>query len=166
MVWLPVRAAAALVACAALAQAGEMPFKDVPKPVQQAVMARFKGAKVVGAAQEKGEDGTTVFEINLRDKGRSVDVILAPSGAMTTIEKQILLGDLPKPASEALAKQYPKARYKLVEEIYKVADGKETLAYYEALLMDSGKQVWAVELGGDGKMLNVEKRKGFEEDAD
>jgi len=162
--WLHASIGAALLACSALAQAGEMSLKDLPKSVQQTVLARFKGAKVVSAAGEKNQEQQLIYEVNLRDKGRNIDVTLQPTGELILIEKQISFSELPKPTAETLNQRYPKARYKLVEEIYKVDQGKETLAYYEALLTDTGKQVWAMELAADGTVLKVEKRKSLEEE--
>jgi hypothetical protein len=140
-----------------------MAFKEVPKSVQQTVLARFKGAKVVGASAEKGDDQKLVYEVNLREKGKNIDVTLAPTGEMILIEQEISFSGLPKPAADTLGKRYPGARYKIVEMIYKVEGGKETLAYYEALLMDSSKQAWAAELAGDGAVLKIEKKKGLNE---
>ena len=119
---------------------------------------------MVAAAGEKNEEQKLIYEVNLRDKGKNIDVTLQPTGEMVLIEKQIAFADLPKPAAEALNQKYPKARYRLVEEIYKVDQGKENLAYYEALLMDAGKQIWATEVAADGTTLKVEKRKSFEEE--
>ena len=162
--WLPVRAAIALATLAVCAHASEVPFKSVPKAVQETILSRFKEARVAGAARERGEDKKLVYEISLRENDKNIDVTLTPAGQMITIEKEIARGDLPDPAAAALNQKFPDAQYGMVETVYKVKAGKETLAYYEARLMDSGKHAWAVEVAGNGAILNLEKKKGLGED--
>lgn len=163
-IWLHAVAATAFLALGALAQAGEVPFKQVPKSVQQAVMARFKGAKVVGAAREKTPEDSLIYEVSLKEKGKGVDVTLTPAGDILSFEKEISFKDLPQAAADSLNQRYPGARYKILETFYKVEGGKETLAYYEALFTDSGKQAWMAEFAGDGTILKAEMRKSLEEE--
>ena len=163
-IWLQAVAAAGFLALGALAQAGEMPFKQVPKSVQQAVMARFKGAKVTGAATEKTPENKLVYEVSLKDKGRGVDMTLTPSGKIVSIEKAIPFEELPKPAVDSLNQRYPGARYEIVEMFYKVEGTKETLEYYEALFTDSANQPMMVEFAADGTILKAEVVKPEAED--
>lgn len=156
--------AVGLLVLAAGGFAGEIPTKSAPRPVLDAVAARFKTAKVVLVAREKTPEGTTVYEVGLKEKGKTIDLMLTPEGAITLIEKQIDFKDLPAAVAGTFEREYPKARYKLVEEVYKVEDGKELLAHYEALLTDAKKQVAAVEVATDGKVLKVEKKKSLTED--
>ena len=157
-------AVALLLGSTAICSAGEMSAKSAPRPVMQTVTARFKDAKVVGVAREKTEDQKEVYEVSLVDQGRHIDVILNPDGSMVLFEREIAFKELPQPVAATLGEQYAKARYKLVEEVYKMVEGKEALAYYEMLLTDSKKQVAAVEIAADGKILKVEKKKSLNED--
>lgn len=152
--------ATTLAVGAAISQAGELQLRAVPKPIMQSVTTRFKSAKFMGAAKETSPEGVTIFEVTLTEKGKNIDLTLTPAGAITLIEKEIDRKALPKGASDTLNARYPRARYQIVEEIYTVAEGKETLTSYEAVLLDPQKQVWAVELGLDGKVVKVENKTG------
>ena len=155
---------AAAVAAAALfaawAGAGEVQQRAVPKPVLDAARGRFKDAKYVGAAKEKNEAGEWMYEVSLSQKGMNIDMTITPAGTITLIEKQIARKDLPPALADTLAGRYPKAKYQIVEQVYTVADGKETLAYYEAVVLDPRKQSWAVELALDGKVRKIENKTG------
>ena len=145
---------------AAAAGAGEVQQRAVPKPVLDAAKGRFKTAKYVGAAKEKNEAGDWMYEVSLSEKGMGIDLMVTPAGAITLIEKQIARKDLPAPLGDTLAARYPKAKYQIFEQVYTVADGKETLVYYETVLVDPKKQSWAVELALDGTVRKVENKTG------
>ena len=157
-------AAIALLGLSTMCSAGEMSVKSAPKPVMQTVQTRFKDARVVGVAREKSENQKDIYEVSLVEKGRHIDVILNPDGSMVLFEREIAFKDLPQPVVGTLTQQYAGARYKLVEEVVKMVEGKETLAHYEMLLTDARKQVAAVEIDAEGKVLKVEKRKSLNED--
>ena len=155
---------AVLMGVSGLASAGEVPIHKVPKPVMETVTTRFKDAKVIGSAEEKAENGNTVYEVSLDRHGRNIDVTLTPTGSLVSIEQEIVFKELPAAVASTLEKRYPKAKYKMVEEFYKMEKGKEVLAHYEALLMDANKHALSVEVAANGKVLNVEKKKSLEED--
>ena len=67
--------------------------------------------------------------------------------------------DLPKVVAEALEEKYPKATYKVYEEMTKVTDGKEAIAYYEVLLVTADKKTLEVEVSPEGKILKTEEKK-------
>ena len=89
---------------------------------------------------------------------------LTPEGEILLIEKEITRKDLPKPVAKVLAGKYPKAVYKIVEEIFKVEKKRETLAYYEVLLATAGKQALEVQISAEGKILSEEKKGPGEEE--
>jgi len=131
----------------------------VPKPVLKSVTARFKDAKVTGASTEKDGD-KIVYEISVSQGGKNIDVTVTPQGAIILIEKEIDAKDLPKPVAKALASKYPKAIYKIVEEVTKVEGKQETFQYYEVALVTADKKALEVQLAADGKILKEEKSDG------
>jgi len=153
-------ASAAALTLASVAAAGELQPRAVPKPVMDAVKTRFKTAKFVGAGKEKNAADEVVYEVNLSEKGMAIDLMVTPEGTITLIEKEIARKSLPKAVSDTLNVRYPKAKYQICEEIYTVEAGKETLAYYEATLVDPAKQTWAVELELNGAVRKVENKTG------
>jgi hypothetical protein len=148
-------AALATVVLLAGARAGEEKIKldKVPKAVMDAVKAKFPGAKLLGASTEK-EGDKVVYEISLTYKKHHHDVTLEADGKIVSIEREIAFKDLPKVVSEALEAKYPKANYKIVEELIK---GDGTLHGYEVLLMTADTTVEVV-LDLKGKILKEEKK--------
>jgi hypothetical protein len=144
-----------LVLAVARADEEKVDLDKVPKAVLEAVKARFPEAKLVGAEKET-EDGKTIFEINIKDKNQNVDVSLTAEGKILEIEKQIAAKDWPKPVSQALEAKYPKATYKVIEEVNYVKDGKEKLEYYEAHLVTAQGKSIEVRVAAGGKILEEE----------
>jgi uncharacterized membrane protein YkoI len=158
-------AAVALVMLGVLAHADEekVPLDKVPKPVMDAVKARFKDAKVTGATKEM-EDKKLVYEVTIKHEDHNIDVTLTPEGEILMIEKEIAAKDLPMAVAKALQTKYPKATYKIVEEIIKVQQKEEKLAYYEVLLVTAEKQALEVQVNAEGKILKEEKKKSAKPD--
>jgi hypothetical protein len=152
---LAIVAAAGLVS--ARADEEKVPLDKLPKAVVEAVKKRFPEAELVSAEKET-EDGKTVYEVAIKHKGQSIEVTLTPEGAITEIEKQIEAKDLPKTVSAALEKKYPKATYKMIEEVIKVKDGKEKLEYYEVLLVTAEKKKFEVSVNPEGKIVKEEDK--------
>jgi hypothetical protein len=150
MIWL----GCVLLSSLAVARAEDIPLRDVPKPVMDAVKARFKDATVVGAAKEEDEDKKPVYELNLKLKDQTIDVILTPAGDIVLFEKSISLNDLPEAVAKTLKEKYPKATYKSLEEFYKVQNKKETLAFYEAKLVTAAKKELEVKITAEGKIFS------------
>ncbi|HEY2910162.1 MAG TPA: hypothetical protein VGI99_07945, partial [Gemmataceae bacterium] len=115
-------------------------------------------AEIKGASKET-EDKKTVYEITFKENGKNIDVTLTPEGKITLIEKQIDRNDLPKAVAETFDKKYPGATYKMIEEVIKVANGKETREYYEALLVTAEKKTFEVEVLPDGKFKSEMEKK-------
>jgi uncharacterized membrane protein YkoI len=156
---LSVLVAVVLVLAAAAARADEekVPLDKVPKAVTDAVKARFPNAKLLGAEKEK-EAGKTVYEIAIEHKEQKIEVTLTPEGTIVEIEKQIAARDMPKAVSEALEGKYPKATYKMIEEVIKVKGGKEKVEYYEVLLVSAEGRRFEVSVAPDGKVLKTEDK--------
>ena len=69
---------------------------------------------------------------------------------------EVAIKDMPKTVVAAVVAKYPNAKQKKGEEVYKVADGKNTLAYYEVIFEIDGKHV-EVEVFADGKLNPMDK---------
>jgi hypothetical protein len=135
----------------------KVPLDKLPKAVLEAAKKRFPKAEVTGASKET-EDGKTVYEVELKEDGKKLDVTLTADGTIILIERQIDAKDLPKAVAEAIDKKYPKATFKIIEEVIKVKDGKETLDLYEALLVTADKMKVEVKVAPDGKITGEEKK--------
>ena len=164
--WCPAAMASVLVTLAAFACGEEesVVLEKVPKAVREAVKARFPDAKATDAAKET-EDGKVVYEVTIKDKERKIDVTLTPEGELLMIERAIEKKDLPQAVTKAVEEKYPKATYKIIEEINKVEKKKETLAYYEVLVETADKHRREVQVSAEGKIL-LEENKDAEKDGE
>jgi len=140
----------------------KLPLDKLPKAVMETVKKRFPKAELIEATKET--DGDKVeYEVSLKVGVTKYDVMFSPDGKITLIEKLIAEKDLPKVVVATLAEKFPKAKFNVVEEMTKVTDGKEVLAYYEVLLETADKKMLEVEIGLDGKIIKTEDKKEEED---
>jgi len=163
--WLGIGIASVLLIFVAGARGDEekVPLDKVPRPVVEAVRARFANAQVTGASREK-EKGQVVYEVTIKDRGQNIDVTVTPQGEILLIEKEIAARELPRAAARALEGKYPRATYKIVEEIVEVEKKQERLTYYEVLLVTAGKDTLEVLVTPEGRIVKEEKKKPGEDD--
>ena len=138
--------------------------KKLPEGALAAAKKLFPDADVVGAAREK--DGErTVYELELKLKGLTIDIMFSDKGVMELVEKQIPLKSIPEAISAAVSKKYPRSTTKLAEELYKVTDGKQTLDLYEVLIETADKNGVEIKLTPKGE-IKEEEQKGKKTDKD
>ncbi|MBN9523003.1 PepSY-like domain-containing protein [bacterium] len=145
---LVVLSATALLTVAARGDEEPVSLDKLPKAVVAAVQKRFPKVEMTGASKEKDGD-TVVFEVSLKKDGKTIDVTVTEAGAVTLIEQELAFKDLPKAVAKTFGEKYAGAKYEVIESVTKVANGKETLAYYESTLASGGKR-WEVEVLPDG----------------
>jgi len=154
---MPKLAVALLVATSVRAQS--IAIKDAPTAVIQTVSMRFPDAKIAGVSTET-EEGKQVYEVTLRQNGRNIDATTTPAGQLILIEREITARDLPVSVTKLVRTKYPRATYKIVEEVTTVSGASETPSFYELLLVDAKKQRLEVQVALDGsRILKEEKKK-------
>ena len=136
----------------------KVPLDKVPKAVIDAVKKRFPNAEMTGAEKET-EDGKTNYEIAIKDNGTKIDVEVTADGVITEIEKTMNVSDLTKAVTETLNGKYPGSTLKKAEQIFKVAEGKETLEHYEVVLVTPDKKKFEVCVSPEGKIVKEEEKK-------
>ncbi|QJW99941.1 PepSY-like domain-containing protein [Frigoriglobus tundricola] len=141
----------------------KVPLDKLPKGVLEAAKKRFPKAEAVGASVEK-EGGKFVYEVELKEAGKTIDLTLTADGVITLIEQEIDAKDLPKAVVAALDNKYPKVTYKTVEAVYAVKDGKEKLDFYEVLVLTTDKKEVEVQIAADGKIKHEEEKKKKEKE--
>jgi uncharacterized membrane protein YkoI len=142
-----------VLATGAWADEEKIPLDKVPKAVLDAVKAKFPDVKLSEASKEK-EDGKTIYELAFTYKDYKYEVELEEDGTFVAIDKQIEAKGLPKEVAKALEEKYPKAIYKIIEEVTK----KDKIAYYEVELVTADKKGIEVEIDPSGKILKEEKK--------
>lgn len=147
-----------LMSSVAWSEESKVELGDVPKGGVAAVKAMFPDAKIEGAAKET-EAGETVFEVTLTRQGLNIDVTLDIDGKIQVVERQIAAKELPAAVKQALEAKYPKATYKVLEQVDAMKDGKPVLDFFEAHLVTTDKQSIEVEIAPDGKIKAEETKK-------
>jgi hypothetical protein len=146
-------AAALLLALLVAPAAADMvPLHLVPRPVVDAVRARFRDARI-SAVEKDLQDGHVVYEVAVRDGGRRLDVIVTPGGTVRWIKTMIPPRALPAAVTGRLEERYPGAVYQEVEKVLAVEGGRETLAGYEVVLLTARKAIVEVQIDPEGKLL-------------
>jgi hypothetical protein len=156
-------AALSILAAGAKGAEEDITLDKVPKPVLDAAKARFKGADLLGAAREtdKEKGPQLVYEVSLKHKGRRIDALFTPGGEMFLYEAQITARDLPPAVAKTLEQKYPKATYKLYEQLYKVENKREKLECYEVQLETADtKKAMEVQVSEAGKIIKAAKATG------
>ena len=153
--------AVAVIALTAFVRAGEekIDLDKVPKPVMEAVKAKFPDAKLTGASKET-EGDKTVYEVAFTFKDHKYEVECTPEGKFIAIDKQIEAKDLPKAVAKTLEEKFPKATYNIIEEVTK----DDKIAEYEVELTTADKKGIEVVLDPAGKVLKEEKKEAKKEE--
>lgn len=159
----------ALLGMLADARAAEKKIKieDLPKAVARAAKKAFPEARVVAAAREKNDEGETVFEVELKLDGKSVDLTIDEEGEIEAIEKEIEPEDLPRAVLKAVKTKFPRAKITRVEEV----TDEDDKVVYELAFSPEGKKSFEVVMAPNGKIVGSEdeekgqaRKKGKDDD--
>ena len=130
----------------------------VPKKVMAAVKARFPKAKITSVEKET-TDGKVMYDIELTQKGRKYEMDILEDGTVLEVEKEVFLKDAPEALTKAVKAKYPRAKIKVIMEVNKVKDKKETPDHYEVTLQEEGKKEFEVLVSLDGKIKTEGEKK-------
>ncbi len=125
--------------------------KALPAPVLKTVLAEGVGATVRGVATEKGADSVLVYEVEMRIKGLTKDIVVGADGTLLVNEQQMTLASLPHAVRATIVKNAGKRKILMVESVTKL--GK--LEFYEAHV-GSIKTPTEIMVNVDGTLLPPE----------
>jgi len=153
-----VLAVGALLSVATYAERGGV---RLPAAVRKALQKLYPGATVAEAESET--EGMRVYEVELEQGDRDLELTVAPNGTVLEVETEIALEELPEPVKTALRRAAGGAR---IEEVSKeVTHWVVTLkkletpeVSYEAEVVKDGREM-ELEFAADGTLLQ-------EDDAD
>jgi uncharacterized membrane protein YkoI len=131
----------------------KVPLGKVPQAVLDSVRAKFPDAKLKGAEKEI-ENGATLYEVEVTQKGENYEITLKPDGSVVAIERVIPATALPRAVAKTVKERWPKAQIKKVEEITK----GEAVSYEVAITIprQGGTMKAEITLDAQGKVLNWE----------
>ncbi len=143
---------------AALADEKKIDVDDLPKAVLKAAKKAYPEAKIVGASKET-EEGETIYEVEMKLDGKSIDLEIDDEGEIESVEKEIEVGDLPKAVIKAAAKKFPKGKIEKVEEV----TDEDDVVVYELAIAAKGETIEVV-MSPNGKILKGEDEDDEDED--
>jgi hypothetical protein len=146
-----------VVACAGVALAGEKKIARtaVPQPVLAALAKHFPSAKQLGFAREE-EKGKVIFEAQLQDGSRRLDVDVTPDGKLAAVEETIAPDAAPEAVRKGVAaSKYAKATVMKAEKVQSYEDDKVASTAYEFVVRAKHQKVEIV-LDEAGKIVKEE----------
>jgi hypothetical protein len=146
---------------AARAEEVKIPPGELPKPVLEAIKAKFPSAKITQAEKET-EDGKTIYEVGLKTKGETIDIAITGAGKIMEVEKVVSLRELPRTVTAKIGVSYPGSTIKKAEEIVEYEDGREEKSY-EVVVVTQTKKMVELKLSPEGKLLGTEEKAGSEQ---
>jgi hypothetical protein len=123
----------------------------LPAAVHKTVMAEGVGATVRGVMTEKGADSVLVYEVEMRIKGLTKDIVVGADGTLLVNEQQMTMAALPPAVRKTIVKSAGKRKILMVESVTKL--GK--LEFYEAHV-GSIKSPTEIKVAADGALLPPE----------
>jgi uncharacterized membrane protein YkoI len=141
-------AAVAAVAVGPLVAAEKVAPDKLPKPVRDAMTAKFPDAKVKTATKE-ADGGESFYEIAFTFKDHRYAVEITPAGAFRVIDRELDAKELPTAVAAAVDRAYPKARITLIEEVTR----KDKIEYYEVTLVTADRKEVEATVDPRGKIL-------------
>jgi hypothetical protein len=154
IIWLGVGAVAGLL-YSGTARADEpkkLAPKDIPQKIMDTVKGRLPSAEVTSAEKET-ENGSVVYDLEMKDGGRKYEMDIKEDGTLVEIEKQVM-----HPAASItgpVKAKYPDATIKEVMEVNSVKGKEETPQHYEVVISTGGKEKEVI-VSLDGKSVKEE----------
>jgi len=133
----------------------------LPQKVADAVRERFPGSEMASVERET-ENGRTVYDVELKQKGRKYEMDIEADGNVLEIEKEIAVADLPDPVRKAVEGKYSGAVVKEAMEVNLVKERQEKPDHYELVLEQAGHKTMEVIVSLDGKRIGKEGKKRSE----
>ena len=122
--------------------------KALPEAVQKTVRAEGQGALIRNVLTEKGTDGATVYEVEMRIGGLTKDIVVGADGTCLVSERQMKRATVPPAVMAAIDKGAAGRKIKMIESVSKL--GK--LEYYEAHVV-SGKTLVEIKVSPEGALI-------------
>lgn len=156
-----------VIACV-VAYAGKDEQKKtcLPPAARTALDTLYPNAEIEETNVEK--EGLKVYEVELEQNGREVEVTLAPDGTLVEVETEITVQGLPELVAKAIEKAAEGATVKEVEKevtyaVVKLVKLEQPQTSYEAELSREGAKC-EIELAADGTILEQSKWKTCDKD--
>ena len=130
----------------------------LPPAAAAAIKKAFPKATIDEVEREK--EGVVLYEVELKQDGKEVEVEVSPDGQIVEVSREIAKGDLPKAVAKTLAKLAGGAKIREIEKeeihaVVKLVKLRKPLVVYEAEFVRNGKEV-EVKIAEDGRLVGKE----------
>lgn len=121
--------------------------KELPTPVAMAIKENFPNATIRSVGRER-ERQVRYYEVNLRYKGKRIEVEVAPDGSIGEVEGNVATEDVPASVMTALRKKIGSRRIVKIEKHERWGKGRDgrfvpldqPRISYEAKYVDGGRR--------------------------
>lgn len=157
-----------VIACVvAYAGKDEQNKSCLPLAARTALDTLYPNAEIEETDVEK--EGLKVYEVELEQNGREVEVTLAPDGTLVEVETEMTVQGLPEIVSKTIEKAAEGATVKEVNKevtyaVVKLVKLNQPQTSYEAKLSKEGAKC-KIELAADGTILEQSKWKTCDKDS-
>jgi len=140
----------------------------LPAAATRAIKKAFPKAAIGQVERER--ESVVLYEVELEQDGREVEVEVTPGGRIVEVERAVTKGELPDAVAGALAKLAGDAKIKEIEKVeihaaVKVVKLRKVRVVYEAEFIKDGKKV-EVKIAENGKFLGKEVDDDGDDDED
>jgi hypothetical protein len=141
-------AAALLAASVASAEARKVKKADLPDEVRKTAERESQGARVVAYWQDD-DDGTSIYEVDLKVNGHDKGVLIGPDGDVLAVQEDVAWDDLDPAVQEGIRNLADGGR---IGKAHSVSQGGSVVGYGADVERDG--QTIHVQVGPDGQPRN------------
>jgi len=136
----------------------------LPKAATATLRQRFPDARIRDVEVEKRGHGLCIYEMEIRQNGKEMDVQVSDTGTLVKIKTHVAANQLPRAVARALEKsaggKVTIRESEKVETFAQVSHGKittlpEPVVAYEIAFQSAGKPKREVRISAAGKMLEA-----------
>ena len=140
----------------------------LPPPAAAAIKKAYPKATIAKVEWEK--EAVILYEVELREDGKEIEVEVAADGLIVEVERKVTKEELPEAVAKTLGEQAGDAEIKELEKekihaVVKLVKLDKPQTVYEAKVMQNGKLV-EVKIAEDGKLLGKKVEHEHEKEDD
>ena len=139
------------------AQGEKIPLDRVPKAVMNSAKAKFPGAEIKAATEEKEEGKPSVFALEMKHHRHDVGLTFVGDGTVVHVTTAVPAKELPKAVLRAVEHRYPGASLRGADSVKKGPEVKKA-DYYQFYLLTASETPALLKVDAEGKVLEPEAK--------
>ncbi len=126
-----------------------IPLDQVPNTVLVTIQTKYPEARIQRVEEEQ-EHGRALYDVDLIEQGRDLDLMIAPDGTVLRVERELDPENLPRVVVDAI-KTHDFGTIRWAEETTRGSQHD-----YEVIVAKADQPMRVVELDAQGKVLDVD----------